>query len=142
MWGGFTGGPYRPLVLLSSQHMLAIAGMELPVLDIAPFLEPHSGPDNDQRRRETAAHLDRFLTHFGFLYLTGYGSVVTEEQLATVLDVARSFFARPDEEKANLKIRRGDGARGPSTLCGLYAVTSPELSLSLRTKAGKRSART
>ncbi|GAA6013708.1 hypothetical protein JCM8202_000784 [Rhodotorula sphaerocarpa] len=86
--------------------------MELPVLDIAPFLEPHSGPNNDQRRRETAAHLDRFLTHFGFLYLTGYGSVVTEEELATVLDVARSFFARPDEEKANLKIRRGDGARG------------------------------
>ncbi|GAA5869021.1 hypothetical protein JCM3774_002450 [Rhodotorula dairenensis] len=91
--------------------------IQLPKLDISPFL-PQRGQDtpaaaDDHRRRvETAADLDHFLTAYGFLYLTGFESVVSQQELDAVLDVSRAFFATPEDAKAKLKIQRGDGARG------------------------------
>lgn len=84
--------------------------LQLPQLDISPFL--NSARSDPALRQKVAADLDHHLTAYGFLYLTGFDAVVSQQDLDAVLDVSRAFFARPEEEKAKLKIQRGDGARG------------------------------
>ncbi|KWU44229.1 Clavaminate synthase-like protein [Rhodotorula sp. JG-1b] len=84
--------------------------LQLPKLDISPFLD--SARSDPALRQQVAADLDHHLTAYGFLYLTGLDAVVSQQDLDAVLDVSRAFFARPDAEKAKLRIQRGDGARG------------------------------
>ncbi|GAA5976006.1 hypothetical protein JCM10908_005354 [Rhodotorula pacifica] len=86
--------------------------LELPELDLSPFLTNPGDSSTALRRRDTAANLDRYLTSYGFLYITGFDSVVSQQELDAVLEAARAFFARPEAEKAKLKTQRGDGARG------------------------------
>ncbi|GAA5975604.1 hypothetical protein JCM10908_005214 [Rhodotorula pacifica] len=82
---------------------------QLPMLDITSFLTSNG---DESQRKEAAATLDKYLTSYGFLYLTGFDSLVSQQELDAVLEVSRAFFARPEQEKAACKIQRGDGARG------------------------------
>lgn len=107
--------------------------LQLPKLDISPFLD--SARSDPAERQQVAADLDHHLTAYGFLYLTGFDAVVSQQDLDAVLDVSRAFFARPEAEKAKLKIQRGDGARGePARATGharIPAVVVLECALNL-----------
>jgi isopenicillin N synthase-like dioxygenase len=68
----------------------------LPVLDIGPFLADEHSP-------AAAAFVDRLretLHGPGFCYLVGYGIDAGTE--AAVMDVAREFFARPEEDRLSI----------------------------------------
>lgn len=57
------------------------------------------------------------------MYITGVDSVVGgEEEMRQPLDVAREFFLRPAEEKALLRIRQPDGARGYQVTPTLFSL--------------------
>ncbi|KAI5475481.1 oxoglutarate/iron-dependent oxygenase [Pseudohyphozyma bogoriensis] len=81
----------------------------LPIIDISPFLAPPS-PSNASARAATAAAIHQACASYGFLYVKGTGLSATE--MEAPLEVAREFFGRPMEEKKELRIRTGDGARG------------------------------
>lgn len=53
---------------------------------------------------------------YGFLFINGLDSVVSEQDMADSLRIGREFFERPQEEKERLRIREGDGARGYQVL--------------------------
>lgn len=106
--GALISPPLQPLI--HSQIKAMPHELQLPKLDISPFLD--SARSDPAQRRQAAADLDHHLTAYGFLYLTGFDAVVSQQDLDAVLDVSRAFFARPDAEKVKLKIQRGDGARG------------------------------
>lgn len=92
----------------------ATAPPQLPVIDISPFLSPSAdAPTRESTARAaTAEAIHEACSRFGFFYVTGLDSVVSPDEMQEALAQARSFFARPEEEKALLKIRKGDGARG------------------------------
>lgn len=72
--------------------------------------------------------LSRACLNFGFLYLTGFESVLPEAEMHAPLDVSRTFFQRPAEEKAKIRIQQPDGARGYQVLgenVTLYAGARP-----------------
>ncbi|GAA5967201.1 hypothetical protein JCM11641_000476 [Rhodosporidiobolus odoratus] len=85
------------------------APLTLPLIDISPFLAKK--PDSFARR-STADALRQACLRFGFFYLRGFESVVSAADMEEALAVARAFFNRPQAEKDELKIRKGDGARG------------------------------
>lgn len=117
-WGRRTNlSGERSPYLCWSLHALVHSRMEvmphelhLPKLDISPFLD--SARPDPALRQQAAADLDHHLTANGFLYLTGFDAIVSQQDLDAVLHVSRAFFARPEAEKAKLRIQRGDGARG------------------------------
>lgn len=105
------------------------APLSLPLIDLSPFLSTRPDP---QARREVANQLHKACVEFGFFYCTGVGSVVSRDEMREALAVARDFFNRPDEEKAKLRIKSGDGARGASILCTSTPNRSSPLSPSVQ----------
>ncbi|BGP30798.1 hypothetical protein JCM10296v2_002555 [Rhodotorula toruloides] len=85
--------------------------LTLPVVDISPFLAERT-PSSLLARQATAAQVHEACTRYGFFYLSGIESAVSEEEMDEALSVAREFFGRSEEEKAKLRIKKGDGARG------------------------------
>ncbi|KAJ8296038.1 putative 2-oxoglutarate-dependent dioxygenase [Rhodotorula toruloides] len=85
--------------------------LTLPNIDISPFLGERT-PSSLLARQATAAQVHDACTRYGFFYLSGIESVVSQEEMDEALSVAREFFGRPEEEKAKLRIKKGDGARG------------------------------
>ncbi|GAA5868408.1 hypothetical protein JCM1840_006982 [Sporobolomyces johnsonii] len=87
------------------------APLTLPIVSLAPFLTAPT-PATLAAREKTAAAVHSACVDVGFFYLSGFESVVSAEEMEQSLEVAREFFGRPEEEKAKLKIKKGDGARG------------------------------
>ncbi|KAI8935248.1 hypothetical protein NX059_007837 [Plenodomus lindquistii] len=85
----------------------------LPIIDISPFLSRTSTPES---RQATAAALNSACIDYGFFYLTGHGIPIST--LNTIIDLARTFFALPLDEKMRIKrydalgLEGGDSARG------------------------------
>ncbi|KAK4690718.1 hypothetical protein P7C70_g9506, partial [Phenoliferia sp. Uapishka_3] len=86
--------------------------VSLPVVDLSPFLLPSSS----QARQTCADAVHNACINYGFLYLTGFDSVISEQEMNAPLDVSRQFFARPQEEKELIRIQQPDGARGYQVL--------------------------
>ena len=80
-------------------------GSVLPILDLSDFTsgDPERRATFVTRLRETAHHV-------GFFYLRGYGA--SREQIETVLQVARDFFALPDGDKQALHMSNSPHFRG------------------------------
>ena len=78
---------------------------QIPVIDIAPFLE--GTPDGIAR---VAEQLGRACEDIGFFQITGYG--VAEEFIQSVYDVSRRFFDLSDEDKAVAAQPAPDQVRG------------------------------
>ena len=74
---------------------------ELPVIDIAPLIR-------GGEIANVAAEIDAACHETGFFYVTGHG-VPTELQ-ARVYELAREFFALPEDEKARVAMRQGGRA--------------------------------
>ncbi|KAM0754922.1 Clavaminate synthase-like protein [Meredithblackwellia eburnea MCA 4105] len=88
--------------------------LQLPLIDLSPFLTPSNS--SDKQRTSCAEAVHNACAKFGFMYLTGFDSVVPYDQFDTPLEVAREFFLRPSEEKQAIRIRQPDGARGYQVL--------------------------
>jgi isopenicillin N synthase-like dioxygenase len=88
-------------------------GRGLPIISIQPFLDPQS---SDALRHETFQQIGIACREYGFFYVTGHG--IPQSRLDQVINLARTFFALPTEEKEKIKRRDagapegGDGARG------------------------------
>lgn len=74
---------------------MAIA--EIPVIDIAPYLE---GSEEDKRR--VAAAVDQACRDIGFLVISGHG--IAPELIAAMREVSQRYFALPTEEKLLLRM--------------------------------------
>jgi isopenicillin N synthase-like dioxygenase len=96
-----------------SINMESVTPQSLPIIDISPFLDPHSLPST---RQSTASAINSACIDYGFFYLTGHGIPVTK--LDQIISLARQFFALPTSEKNKIKrhdaggLEGGDGARG------------------------------
>lgn len=88
--------------------------LELPTINIAPFLDRHSFSTSS--RKTCAASIHSACLHSGFFYITGFESLLSPVELERVLSLSRDFFNRPAEEKRALRIRQPDGARGYQVL--------------------------
>jgi isopenicillin N synthase-like dioxygenase len=75
---------------------------EIPIVDMALL----DGSDAD--RDAAAAAIDEACRQTGFFYVVGHG--VPADLVARVEELAREFFARPDEEKARIAMTRGGRA--------------------------------
>ncbi|GAA6019409.1 hypothetical protein JCM10207_001376 [Rhodosporidiobolus poonsookiae] len=85
------------------------APLSLPIIDISPLLTAERDPAAVQL---TGKAVHDACLRSGFFYLTGFESVVSQEDLIESLNVARGFLGRPQEEKDAIRIRPEDGARG------------------------------
>jgi isopenicillin N synthase-like dioxygenase len=80
----------------------------LPIIDIAPLL--HEGHDTELRA-STCAALHAACIQFGFFYLD-ISAYVNSSETEQLTQLARSFFALPQEEKDKLSLKNEDNARG------------------------------
>ncbi|KAL0961069.1 hypothetical protein HGRIS_006053 [Hohenbuehelia grisea] len=80
---------------------------KLPIIDIAPFFEPH----NVEGRRAVADALHLACVQYGFFYLdiSAYADPAEPEELT---ELARQFFALSQEEKDKISLKNEDHARG------------------------------
>jgi isopenicillin N synthase-like dioxygenase len=84
--------------------------VNLPVVDVGP-LRDGTGADR------VAGEIDRACRTTGFFYVTGHG--VPDALPRRVDELAREFFARPDDEKARIAMAKGGRAwRGWFPLAG------------------------
>ena len=89
--------------------MALIRDGSLPIISIAPFL--NNQPRGAVLRAETAAALHKACVEYGFFYLdiSAYVDALVPE---TLVELAREFFALPQEEKDKLALANQDHARG------------------------------
>lgn len=80
----------------------------LPVIDISPYL---SATGSKQDRAATAKALHEACRDVGFLYLR-VSPFLSEEEMKEALDLGHEFFQRPPEEKDQISLTKGFGARG------------------------------
>ena len=66
---------------------------EIPVIDIAPFLE-----GTPEGIAEVGEQMNRACAEIGFFQIVGHG--VPDEQIQAGYDAAKSFFARTDYVKS------------------------------------------
>ena len=91
----------------------------VPLIDISPLRE--GGPGADQVGRS----LDVACREVGFFYVTGHG--VDQAVVDRLQRLARSFFARPDAEKAEIAMAKAGSAwRGWFPLGGELTAGRPD----------------
>ncbi|KAK5220442.1 hypothetical protein LTR99_009677 [Exophiala xenobiotica] len=84
----------------------------LPVIDIAPYLDPNSAPT---QRAATAHAVDHACREFGFFYLIGHG--IPEELRQEMLRLGHEFFSLPQAEKDEISVFNSmDRVRGYARL--------------------------
>jgi isopenicillin N synthase-like dioxygenase len=74
----------------------------LPVIDVSPLVA------GDDHIADVAAEIDRACREFGFFYVEGHG--VDEDRLDRLDAAARTFFALPDADKAEMAMAKGGRA--------------------------------
>lgn len=97
---------------VTATAVTSLAPLSLPVIDISPLLDFDGTPSSIAARSLVASQMHAACLKFGFYIITGLDSVVSREDMQGILDQSRAFFARPEVEKAEVKIRKGDSARG------------------------------
>jgi isopenicillin N synthase-like dioxygenase len=81
----------------------------LPIINIVPFL--NNQPKDAVLQEKTAAALHKACIEYGFFYLD-ISAYVDASVPETLVDLAREFFALPQEEKDKLALANEDHARG------------------------------
>jgi len=89
----------------------------LPIIDISPFLDPTA---SRAARLATASALNAACLSYGFFYLVGHG--IPLSTLDTIIELARSFFALPLQEKMVIKRFDAGGPEGGDSARGYQAV--------------------
>jgi isopenicillin N synthase-like dioxygenase len=73
---------------------------QLPVIDLAPFAEGGSGPENLRQRRAAAKALREACIDIGFFYLAGHG--IAQSEFDAVIAMGHRFFELPLDQKLKL----------------------------------------
>ncbi|KAG6876458.1 hypothetical protein C0993_002954 [Termitomyces sp. T159_Od127] len=94
--------------------MLPVSTNALPIIDIAPFLNPDPA-DAANLRTTTAAALHTACIEYGFFYLD-ISAYVDLAEPARLAELGRRFFRLPQAEKDRLALKNEDGARGYARL--------------------------
>ncbi|KAG8925775.1 hypothetical protein FRC01_009727 [Tulasnella sp. 417] len=81
----------------------------LPVISISPYVRKETSTVRD--RLATSEALHKACRDFGFFYLD-ISSFANDAEMNTLMDLARQFFALPQERKDLISIRNQDSARG------------------------------
>ncbi|KAG8904608.1 Carnitine O-acetyltransferase mitochondrial [Tulasnella sp. 403] len=81
----------------------------LPIISIEPYVNRLTSTDAERQAVSDALHVA--CRDYGFFYLD-VSSVASAEETDRLLDLARQFFALPQEEKDKISIRNEDNARG------------------------------
>jgi isopenicillin N synthase-like dioxygenase len=84
---------------------------KLPIIDIAPLLNPTSSSEAISDRKQTAEALHDACRNYGFFYLNiaAYLDPKESEELARL---GREFFGLPQAEKDKISLSNQDHARG------------------------------
>ncbi|KAH7885384.1 hypothetical protein F5I97DRAFT_1937605 [Phlebopus sp. FC_14] len=84
-------------------------GSQLPIIDIAPYLDPNTV--DSAQRHAVSKTLHAACVEYGFFYLdiSKYTEPAEAEELT---QLARRFFSLPPEEKDRISLRHQDYARG------------------------------
>jgi len=91
----------------------------VPIIDVGALLDPSADP------APVAAELDRACRDVGFFVAVGHG--VAQAKLDALLDAARRFFARPEDEKAEIAMpKAGRAWRGWFPLGGELTSGMPD----------------
>ena len=81
----------------------------LPIISIAPYINPSSYTDEDRKATSDALHIA--CRDYGFFYLN-VECLVGQEEVEELFGLARKFFALPQSEKDAISLRNEDSARG------------------------------
>ncbi|KAI5481184.1 hypothetical protein MNV49_005619 [Pseudohyphozyma bogoriensis] len=85
-----------------------LSSEKLPFVDIGPYLDPNSTPD---QRKESARQLDSACRDFGFFYCKGHG--IPAKQMSELLAFGHALFELEQEKKDEMAIWKSqDRARG------------------------------
>lgn len=82
--------------------------MELPLVDVGPLMVEPAGQADVDARRDVARRLDQACRRFGFVRISGHG--VPAGDRAELERLSRAFFARSDDEKAEIAMARAGSA--------------------------------
>lgn len=86
--------------------------LTLPVISISPYLPSRRHEFSETDRQEVARSIHGACRDVGFFYLR-VDNYLTDSERQTVLDLGREFFLQSsEEEKAKIRLDRGDGVRG------------------------------
>ncbi len=109
----------------------------LPVIDISPFLSQDESVANPGSQKATAEALHVACSQVGFFYVVGHG--IREDQATRLHSLAKDFFSRPSEEKAEISIYKNDMARGYQRLvCTRSAIRSAKPLTSIYCNPGRK----
>lgn len=87
--------------------MSPVPASTLPIIDIAPFLRD----DQPELRASASAALHAACVKYGFFYLN-ISAYADPSETLKLTDLAREFFALPQEEKDKISLSNEDHARG------------------------------
>lgn len=87
--------------------MSPVPASTLPIVDIAPFLRD----DQPELRASASAALHAACVNYGFFYLN-ISAYADPSETLKLTDLAREFFALPQEEKDKISLSNEDHARG------------------------------
>ncbi|KAK4685402.1 hypothetical protein P7C73_g4748, partial [Tremellales sp. Uapishka_1] len=85
--------------------------MQLPIIDISPYLPSTSALHSDEERRATASSLHLACRDIGFLYLN-VKDYIPKSEMDEILSLGKEFFQRPQDEKDIIRLSNSDGVRG------------------------------
>ena len=77
----------------------------LPLVDVAPLL---ADARDETAVLDVARRLDQACRRFGFVRIAGHG--IATERRERLTELASTFFALPDEIKADIAMERGGSA--------------------------------
>lgn len=97
---------FRPTLTMGSSTLDAPKLASLPIISVEPLLLP-----NGHGRLSTTAAIHAACSEYGFFYLD-ISSYVNPSEPEELAELAREFFARPQEEKDKISITKQDNARG------------------------------
>jgi hypothetical protein len=95
----------------------------LPIINIAPWLGNHDG----HGRLSTSAALHAACLEYGFFYLD-VSEFIDPSEPEELTQLARDFFALPQEEKNKIGLSKQDGARGSVRMFSSFISCSADRS--------------
>ena len=106
---------------LTQSPRRAIPHVELPVIDISPYVPGSTDPAS----REVVIALREAAHEYGFLQLTGHG--IPTEVTDGILAATRSFFALALEEREEISNLNSPQFRGYTSVATEYTDGNPDL---------------
>jgi isopenicillin N synthase-like dioxygenase len=113
--------PAEPMDFIPDRERAADADATVPVIDISPF-----SSSDEAMRRTTVRQVKNACERVGFFVITGHG--VPAATLTNAFSQSRAFFARPIDEKMQIK------RPGPGISRGYNAVAGQSLGLTMGNK--------